>query len=292
MKLFLSHAGSDLYLAKALRLRLEELSDDLSCFLFADDVFAGDDWERRIRAAAEECDGIISIASDAYVDRPWFIAEWAAFWVQRKTWYLLLYKVDLDRVFAPMQRRQAFSLLDWRQVEQFLETLPVQLSGSQPLDLISAELVKAVAAAEQKQVGMAAEANLRRLEASLQTGSPNVDGGVVDALSRAGRLPQVLEIVARSDNSVALRQLASALFGLRQIDAARTVSERIMNNAERRTVGLVILDSLKQAPEDSEAAGLLLHIYELVRDPQRRDLETAARERGIAIEWPQLASNP
>lgn len=292
MKLFLSHARSDLYLAQALRLRLEELSNELDCFLLADDVFAGDDWEQRIRLAAEECDAIVSIVSDDYVDRPWFIAEWAAFWIQEKTWYLLLYKVDLEELFRPMQRRQAFSLVDRREVERFLETLPVQLSVNQPLDLLSAELVKAVSSAERKQVEMAVGANVERLEVALRDGSPDVDPRVVEAVCRAGRLPRVLEVVATTDNSVPLRQLASALVGLREMEAARVVADRIPNNAERRTVGLRILDRLRGNPDDSKALELLLHVYESVRDPQRRDLRNGAADRQVEVPWPELPSNP
>lgn len=292
MKLFLSHAGSDLYLAKVLRLRLEELSSELDCFLFADDASAGDEWEQRLRAAAEECDGIVSIASDAYVQRPWFIAEWAAFWIQGKTWYLLLHDVDLDKLFEPMRRRQAFSLLDRRQVARFLETLPVTLSGNQPLDLLAAELVDAIKKAEIKQVEMAADANLDRLAASLRSGTPNVNRKVVEAVARAGRLPQILETVEETDNSVALRQLATILVDLDEMGAARATADRIPNNAERRTVGLGLLERLKRDPGDTEARELLLHIYESVRDPQRRDLRNGAVKRQVEVEWPDLPSNP
>lgn len=292
MKFFLSHARSDLYLAQVLRLRLEELSDEIECFLFVDDVFAGDDWEQRIRTAAAECDAIVSIASDAYVDRPWFVAEWAAFWVQEKVWYPLLFKVDLKQLFQPMRRRQAFSLLDRREVERFLETLPVQLSGSQPLDLLSAELVKAMKGAESKQVEMAGEENVKRLTVALEEGTPDIDRRLVEAICRAGRLPQALEVVGRVDNSVALRQLASALAGLGEVEAARVTADRIPNNAERRTVGLKVLDGLADEPDDPAATALLLHIYGSVRDPQRRDLRNGAADRGVEIDWPDLPSNP
>jgi hypothetical protein len=63
VRLFVSHAHADVYLARALQVRLEELSPELDVFVLADDVFGGDLWEDRIREAARTCDGIVSLVT-------------------------------------------------------------------------------------------------------------------------------------------------------------------------------------------------------------------------------------
>src|SRR5215831_7151246 len=98
MRLFLSHASTDLEVAEALRLRLEEIPG-LTCDLLGLDIAPGEDWEQRIRRAAKDCDAIACLVTPEYIKRPWFYAEWAVFWFQeRKTWYLLLLDTVLDDV--------------------------------------------------------------------------------------------------------------------------------------------------------------------------------------------------
>lgn len=292
MKLFLSHANSDLYLAQTLRLALEELSDEMDCFLFADDVFAGDVWEERLRTAASECDAIVNLATEQYVSRPWFIAEWAAFWLQEKTWYPLLYKVKSGKLFAPILRRQAFSLTDRHQTEKFLASLPVTLSIDRPLNLVSADLVKALEQADTLHADAAATEKLERLAESLNGERSEIEPTAVEAVCKAGRMPEMLELVRRSENSVALRRLGAALVRLRELDAVRTVADRTPNLAERRTIGVRSLDLLQEMPGDREVEDLCIHIYRSVRNPQRRDLRNAATERELDVDWPELDPNP
>ncbi|HEX5374987.1 MAG TPA: toll/interleukin-1 receptor domain-containing protein [Solirubrobacterales bacterium] len=292
MKLFLSHANADLYLAQTLRLALDELSSEMDCFLFADDVFAGDDWEERIRTAAGECDAIVNLATEQYVSRPWFIAEWAAFWLQEKTWYPLLYKVMPGELFAPILRRQAFSLTDRHETKKFLASLPVTASIDRPLDLVSADLVKALEQADAMHAEAAAAETLERLAESLNGEQSEIEPTAVEALCKAGRMQQILELVRKSENSVALRRLGAVLVRLRELSAARTVADRTPNLAERRTIGVRGLDLLKEKPDDREAEDLCIHIYRSVRDPQRRDLRNAASERGLDVKWPELEPNP
>lgn len=292
MKLFLSHAASEYYLAQTVRLRLEELSDEIECFLHADDVIAGDDWEARIRTAAGECDGLVSLVTRNYIERPWFVAEWAAFWFQDKPWYLLLRGVTPDSVFEPMRRRQAFSLDDRRSVERFLSSLTVNSARSGPVDLLANEVVKAVTSAEREHAAGRVQTNLSRLAESLKRGTDNVDRAIVKELERSGHLPQAIELAHQTDNSVALRQLASILIELDRLDEVSIVVKRIPNNAERRTVALATMDHLGKDPQNAAAKALLLDIYSLVRQPQRRDLWDAATERHLDVEWPDLPDNP
>jgi len=291
MRLFISHAQADVYLAQALRIRLEELSPEIRCFLLADDVFAGEDWEQCIRTAAARCDGVVSIVTENYVNRPWFVAEWAVFWFQEKPWYVLLHGVDLAGLFEPMRRRQAFPLNDRRLIQRFLRTL-VGPSYTGPLDIVANELKQAIQQAEMAQAEATAEANLARLAVSLERGTVDVDRTVVESIRRANRLAEAIELAAGTDNSVALRQFAWFLVQLGEIDAAATLARRIPNLAERRTVGVACLTRLADTPQDEATRDLLLEIYEAVRNPQRRDLRRAADERSVSVIWPDLASMP
>jgi TIR domain len=291
MQLFLSHAQADVYLAQALRIRLEELSPEIRCFLLADDMFAGEDWEQCIRTAAARCDGVVSIVTENYVNRPWFVAEWAVFWFQEKPWYVLLHGVDLTGLFEPMRRRQAFPLNDRRLIQRFLRTL-VGPSYTGPLDIVANELKQAIAQAEMAQADATAEANLARLAVSLERGTVDVDRTVVESIRRANRLTEAVKFAAGTDNSVALRQFAWFLVQLGEIDAAAMLARRIPNLAERRTVGVACLTRLADTPRDEPTRNLLLEIYETVRNPQRRDLRRAADERSVSVAWPDLPSTP
>jgi hypothetical protein len=73
---------------------------------------------------------------------------------------------------------------------------------------------------------------------------------------------------------------------------AATLARRIANLAELRTVGVACLTRLADTPHDEPTRGLLLEIYETVRNPQRRDLRRAADERSVSVTWPELPSMP
>ncbi len=291
MQLFISHAQADVYLAQALRLRLKEVAPEIESFLLADDVFAGEDWEQCIRQAAVRCDGIVSIVTEHYVERPWFVAEWAVFWFQEKPWYVLLHGVELEQLFKPMQRRQAFRLDDRHSIERFLRSL-VGRSQTRPLDLVANELKDAIVEATYAQAEATAEANLARLAVTLERGTDDVERAIVESIRRANRLPQALELALRSDNSVALRQLAWILIELGELAAAARLAPRIPNLAERRTVGVACLNRLATTPTDKLARALAIEIYATVRPPQRRDLRNAADERDVEIDWPDEDDEP
>jgi hypothetical protein len=292
VRLFISHANADLHLAQVLRVRLEEVSEDLNCSLLADDVFGGEVWEERIRDAAHECDGILSLVTSRYVERPWFVAEWALFWFQDKPWYLFVDDVDVAHVFEPMRRRQASRLDDRRAVERFLRALPVELSAGRPLDVIASELVKAIAEERATAARASLEANLAQFAVSLKRGTKDVSESTVDEIVRAGGLASAVELAHRSDNSVALRQFAAILLQRDLVPEAQAIADDIPNNAERRSVGLVGLDRLAEDPSRSDVEALVQRTYESVRDPQRRDLREGAVRRGVHITWPDLPANP
>jgi hypothetical protein len=292
MRLFISHAFADTPVAQVLRVRLEEISEELDCSLLADDVFGGDLWEDKIRTAARDCDGILSVVTSRYIERPWFVAEWALFWYQDKPWYLLVDDVQVENLFEPMRRRQVSSLGDRRSVERFLRALDVKFRGRHPLDVVAAELIKAV---EQTRTIVAEgelEANLARLAVSLQRSTDNVDARVVEDIARCGQLRRVIDLAADSDNSLKLRQLALILLSRRSIDETFEVAGFIPSNGERKNVGLEAIRALAVDPTDSEAQRLLLRIYASVRDPQRREMRDVATRRGVEVEWPALESNP
>jgi TIR domain len=288
MQLFISHAQVDIEVAHALQLRLDELSDDLSCFLLADAVFAGDNWEDRIRVAAKSCDAILCLATADYIERPWFAAEWALFWFQEKPWYLALHDVALEKVFRPLHGRQAVGLDDRRSVERLMLSLIEhgKLRSTAAPDLLADETVKAIRQASQRARLARAESDLASFAVSLRRGTDNVDAELVGRLVSIGRLEAVMELASEGDNWVALRQLAVCLLQLGEFDAAAQLAERIENRAERRTIGVAALDALSRGHESSRALELVRAVYTSVREPQRRDLRTAAELRDLNIDWP------
>jgi hypothetical protein len=290
MRLFISHAQVDIEVAHALQLRLDQLAVELKCVVLADEVFAGDNWEERIREAAKTSDAILCLATADYIERPWFAAEWALFWFQDKPWYLTLHDVELESVFAPLSRRQAVRLDDPRSVKKLMRSLIEHgaLTSSVMLDDLASETVKAVKEAEQRSALARAEADLAQLAVSLRRGTDNVDADLVTRLISIDRLDSILELAAREDNSVALRQLAVLLLGLDRVGAAGQLARRIENRAERRTVGVAALGALARSGENAEEMELVREIYRSVREPQRRDLRDAAESRGLDIDWPDL----
>ncbi|MCA1704056.1 MAG: toll/interleukin-1 receptor domain-containing protein [Actinobacteria bacterium] len=293
MRLFISHATTDLEVAEALKLRFEEIPG-LSCALLATDIAPGDDWEVRIRRAARECDAIACLVTPEYIKRPWFYAEWAAFWFQEdKTWFLLMLDTSLDDVFEVMRRRQSAFLNDRRSVEGLLTALA---SGDLPdrgIDLLSDETVRAVAGARARTARAQAEADLARLATRLRSGEDNVSPEVVERLLAAGRNEEIIRLArdSSSNGPTKRRQLAVCLIDRGQAQAAAAFDELITNNAERRTVGIACLDRLARRSDD-DAVALVMKIYTAVREPQRRELRNHAAAIGITIGWPEVDPNP
>ena len=290
--MFISHAATDLEVAEALRLRLEEIPG-IECLLLATHVAPGDDWEHRIRRAASECDAIACLVTPEYIKRPWFYAEWASFWFQGKTWYLLLLDSSLDDVFEVMRRRQSAFLTDRRSVERLLRALATGEPPPRGLDLLADETVRAVTEARRRGARALSEADLARLAARLRGGDENVSGDVIERLLLAQRVEDIVGVARNpsSSSSTKRRQLAVLLVQQGVADAAARFDELISNNAERRTVGVACLDRLSQRT-DSEAENLVLKIYRAVRDPQRRDLRGHAEALGLAIRWPEVDPIP
>ncbi len=289
MELFISHAQVDIEVAHALQLRLDEVSNDLKCFLLADAVFAGDNWEERIKSAAATCDAILCLATSDYISRPWFAAEWALFWFQDKPWYLALHDVTLEKVFEPLHRRQAVDLTDRRSVERLMRSLIEhgKLTSTAAPDLLAAETGTAIRQAAGRARVARAESDLARFMVSLHRGTDNVDSELVTRLVSIGHLPKMMEFAATVDNSVALRQLAVILLPLGQFDAVERLAARTENRAERRTIGLAALDALARGFEPARSKAVVKVIYSSVRPPQRRDLRQAAEERGVDVDWPE-----
>jgi hypothetical protein len=291
MELFISHAQVDIEVAHALRLRLDELSEELDCFLLADAVFAGDNWEERIRAAAKSCDAILCLATPDYVERPWFAAEWALFWFQEKPWYLALHDVALETVFKPLHGRQAVRLDERRSVERLMRSLIEHgglLSTAAP-DLLADETVTAIREATRRSRLAHAESDLATFAVSLRRGTDNVDAELVERLVSIGRLNEMMEQASAVDNWVALRQFAVCLLQLSEFDAAAQLADRVENRAERRTIGIAALDVLSREQSNHHATELVHAIYTSVREPQRRELRTAGELRGLDIDWPDVA---
>jgi hypothetical protein len=287
VRLFLSHAAGDVEIARALRLRLEEVPE-VSCFVLADDVAPGTDWEVLIRRAAHECDAIACVVTPEYLERPWFYAEWASFWFQEKTWFLLMCGASLDELFEVMRRRHVADLDDRHSIEHLFEELT---SGRPPLrafDLLAAETVRSVADAKGRVARGRIDGYLAHLAKLMHQGEENVSASVVDPLVDAGQFEAIVRIARdpQSDGSVKRRQLAVLLISRGYAAAAAQFDNLISNNAERRTVGWACLARLMESPSDAAARQLATRIYRAVRDPQRRELRQRAEALELNMVWP------
>jgi hypothetical protein len=293
VRLFLSHASPDLEVAEQIKLRLEEIPE-VQCLLMATEIFPGDDWEQRIRQAAQECDAIACLVTPEYIQRPWFYAEWAAFWFQEsKTWFLLMLDTSLEDVFEVMRRRQSAFLDSRRSVQQLLARLANGAVPERPLDLLADELVKSVAEARVRAFRARAESDLARLAVLLRAGEDNISSELVDRLLVADHLDDVVFLAQKpeSDGPTKRRQLGVLLVTRGLSSSAARFDEQIKNNAERRTIGYACLERIREQ-DDEEANSLLEKIYRAVRDPQRRDLRDRATELGLQVNWPEVRPNP
>jgi class 3 adenylate cyclase len=125
----------------------------------------------------------------------------------------------------------------------------------------------------------------------LQKRSP-IELPLVDKIRAAGRLRDAVEEACKSDNSVGLRQLASILLQVGDIEEATLVVRTMPNRAERRTSALKAIQLFAEGTSEPALLNFVTFVYSIVRDPQRRDLREAAESRGIAIEWPVLPPAP
>jgi hypothetical protein len=279
--------------AEALKLRFEEIPG-LRCALMATDIAPGEDWEQRIRTAARDCDAIACLVTPEYIRRPWFYAEWAVFWFEDKTWYLLMLETSLQDVFEVMRKRQTSFLDDRRSVEHLLTHLAAGTEPVRGFDLLAAETVRAVAQARTRQAAARAEADLAQLSVLLQAGEDNVAAPLVDRLLAAGRLDELVvrALNPSSSGPTKRRQLGMLLVQRGYAAAAAKFDDLIYNNAERRTVGIACLDRLALDDTDDDALSLVLKIYRAVRDPQRQNLRSHAERLGLSISWPEVPPNP
>jgi len=291
MKLFFSHASVDLTIAQAIVLRLNELQD-VECSLSAYDIRAGQDWERHLREESRKCDAIACLVTRDYIQRPWFIAEWAAFWIQDKSWFLLMLDTKLEDVFSVMTRRQSAFLNDRHSVKGFLASLSSGVTAPKPLDIVAHEIVKAVAEAKRIQTIARAEANLARLAVLMQSGQDNVGKDLVEELLQAGQLDRMVALAKESTTSVKIRQLGDCLVQAGQAVAVSEFDHFISNHAESKNLGFGCLARLARNGSDESATALLRKIYRRVRDPQRRNLRDKAAEHGLDVEWPEVEPNP
>lgn len=291
MRLFISHATTDLEVAEVLKLRLEEIPD-LHCSLLTTDIAPGEDWEQRIRWAAKECDAIACLVTPDYINRPWFYAEWAAFWVQDKSWYLLMLDTLLDDLFEVIRRRESAFLDDRRSVERLLTALAVAGLPKRGIDLLADETVRAVLAARTRVAMSHAEADLARLATRLRAGQDNVSDDLIERLLNAGKREAIVQLARNSSSNgpTKRRQLAVSLIGRGESESAARFDELIVNNAERRTVGIACIDRVATLRDDA-ALALMMKIYRAVNEPQRRDLRNHASAVGVEVEWPDVDPN-
>ncbi len=94
-RVFISHASEDRWVAEQLARHARE--SGARTFLDAADVDDGDDFEERIREAAEDCSEMLVLMTPWALARSRYIwLEIGAFWIQRKRIVALLHGVTTD----------------------------------------------------------------------------------------------------------------------------------------------------------------------------------------------------
>lgn len=96
-RVFISHASEDRWVAEQLARHARE--SGARTFLDAADVDDGDDFEERIREAAEDCSEMLVLMTPWALARSRYIwLEIGAFWIQRKRIVALLHGVTTDEI--------------------------------------------------------------------------------------------------------------------------------------------------------------------------------------------------
>jgi hypothetical protein len=116
-RIFLSHATSDKFIAKAMCQQL----DAVGATTFRDDrdIDGGDDIPESIRKAITESDEFVVLLTTNSVNRPWVNLEIGAAWVwARLRIVVVLYNIGIDPIPAMMKSKKAIALNDF---EQYVE---------------------------------------------------------------------------------------------------------------------------------------------------------------------------
>ncbi len=296
MRLFISHCDVDVEAAEQIRLVLNEIPG-VSCYLQALDIHPGVEWGKGIREGARDCDEILLLMTPEYLERPWFYAEWAIFWFQEKPWTLLLLDAKLEDSFEPMRKMHVAHLDTRRSVESLLERLYNCRSPARGLALIANDLITAVADARRRAALLLAEKYLDLLSACFRN-MEDVNPELVKRLLEADRLSEILAIAKKPENrsDVKRRQFAVILVNQGLSQSASEIEPLLINNAERKNIGVACLERIKAYGERGIGADnpmdLLFTVYRRVRDPQRRNLQQEAVRLELSIDWPEVEPNP
>ncbi len=125
-RLFVSASSREARLSVALTTYLNNAFEGALTFAnSAQDLGAGHEWKDWIRKRLSDCDGGIFIMTPTYAQSPWPVAEFTAFWLQRKPIYVLLAgDIGPSDLFAPMRDdHQATHLEDAEQLGRFFKNL-------------------------------------------------------------------------------------------------------------------------------------------------------------------------
>ena len=296
VKLFISHCGFDHEVAELLNLKFSDIPG-ISCYLQAIDIYPGDDWQKRIKNAAKECDEIVLLMTPEYLKRPWFYSEWAIFWFQEKPWTLLILDATLEDAFEPMRKSHVAYLDNERSVETLLERLYAGTTPTRAPQLIAHDLVRYVTEARGRAAATAANDYLNLLADRFQNVG-DITVALIKPLLLANRLSDIVAIATNRKyySDVKRRQVAVILVTHGHSHAASEIVPEILNGAERKNIGVACLHRIKEVeglpegldhPED-----LLIEIYHRARDPQRRTLREEAGRLGLEIDWPDVEPNP
>ena len=124
-RLFVSASGKEVRLSAALITHLGNAFEGKLTFASSQDLGAGHEWKDWIRQRLSDCDGGIFLMTPTYAKSPWPIAEFMAFWLQKKPIYVLLAgDIELADLFGPMQEdHQATHLADAERLRMFFRNL-------------------------------------------------------------------------------------------------------------------------------------------------------------------------
>ena len=124
IRVFISHASADAWVAKQLRAHIQHRGADV--FLDEADIAHGDDFEERIHDAEERCSELVVLLTPWAMERPWVWIEISFFKHSRKRIVAILHGVSMAEIASHPQGAilpRKLNMVDINDVDSYFDQL-------------------------------------------------------------------------------------------------------------------------------------------------------------------------
>ncbi len=130
-KVFISHASTDTWVARQLALQIEACGAET--FLDAADIQHGDDFDEKLRDAADTSSEQLVLLTPWAMNRPYVWLEIGAFWIAKKRIVVVLHGLTRDDVAASKFLPVALKRLDFvnlNDIDSYFHQLKERIDSS------------------------------------------------------------------------------------------------------------------------------------------------------------------